>query len=321
MGVLNVTPDSFSDGGRYDAPAEAIARGHELAAQGADWVDVGGESTRPGAEPPPTRPRSCGGWCPWSRPWPARASRVSIDTRKAGVARAAVAGRRPDDQRRVGLARRGGRRPRRGLGGHARAGRPADDAGRPPLRRRGRRGAGPPRGPGRAGPRGRRARGVDRPRHRLREDHRAQPPAPRAPRRAGGHGPPRAGGHEPQALPRGAARPVGRQPTRSSAPTTGSRARWPPPPGRWPAAPRWCGCTTYGRRAMRSPSSPERSGGRRSADEGQVGAGDPTPQLLVDPQGPAGRVRAARRATAPTTAACAGRRRSSGSASRASPAS
>lgn len=49
MGVLNVTADSFSDGGRYLDPAAAIARGLQLAAAGADIVDVGGESTRPGA--------------------------------------------------------------------------------------------------------------------------------------------------------------------------------------------------------------------------------------------------------------------------------
>jgi len=49
MGVLNVTPDSFSDGGRYLAPDRAIEHGLELATQGADWIDVGGESTRPGS--------------------------------------------------------------------------------------------------------------------------------------------------------------------------------------------------------------------------------------------------------------------------------
>ena len=49
MGVLNVTPDSFSDGGRFLEPATAIARGRALAASGVDIVDVGGESTRPGA--------------------------------------------------------------------------------------------------------------------------------------------------------------------------------------------------------------------------------------------------------------------------------
>ncbi|HET7446103.1 MAG TPA: dihydropteroate synthase [Solirubrobacterales bacterium] len=51
MGVVNVTPDSFSDGGRYLDPSEAIAHGEELAWHGAAIVDVGGESTRPGALP------------------------------------------------------------------------------------------------------------------------------------------------------------------------------------------------------------------------------------------------------------------------------
>ena len=51
MGVLNVTPDSFSDGGLYLDPLRALQRGVELARQGADWIDVGGESTRPGSQP------------------------------------------------------------------------------------------------------------------------------------------------------------------------------------------------------------------------------------------------------------------------------
>lgn len=51
MGVVNVTPDSFSDGGRFLSPIDAIAHGRRLAAEGAAVVDVGGESTRPGAEP------------------------------------------------------------------------------------------------------------------------------------------------------------------------------------------------------------------------------------------------------------------------------
>jgi dihydropteroate synthase len=51
MGILNVTPDSFSDGGRWFDTDAAVARGRELIAEGADIVDVGGESTRPGAEP------------------------------------------------------------------------------------------------------------------------------------------------------------------------------------------------------------------------------------------------------------------------------
>lgn len=49
MGILNVTPDSFSDGGEHAAPAAALAHAVALAEQGADIIDVGGESTRPGA--------------------------------------------------------------------------------------------------------------------------------------------------------------------------------------------------------------------------------------------------------------------------------
>ena len=89
MGVLNVTPDSFSDGGRYLDPEAAIARGLALAAEGADIVDVGGESTRPGAQPVPAEVEA-------ARVVPvieALAShvRVSVDTRNAAVAEAAVA--------------------------------------------------------------------------------------------------------------------------------------------------------------------------------------------------------------------------------------
>ena len=51
MGVLNVTPDSFSDGGLFDAHDRAIARAHQMLAEGADIIDIGGESTRPGAPP------------------------------------------------------------------------------------------------------------------------------------------------------------------------------------------------------------------------------------------------------------------------------
>lgn len=53
MGIVNVTPDSFSDGGRYQDPELAIQHGLDLAQQGADLVDVGGESTRPGSDPVP----------------------------------------------------------------------------------------------------------------------------------------------------------------------------------------------------------------------------------------------------------------------------
>ena len=53
MGVVNVTPDSFSDGGAFDDAADAVAHGRRLAAEGAAILDVGGESTRPGADPVP----------------------------------------------------------------------------------------------------------------------------------------------------------------------------------------------------------------------------------------------------------------------------
>jgi dihydropteroate synthase len=53
VGILNVTPDSFSDGSRYLDAAAALARAREMVAEGADWIDVGGESTRPGSEPVP----------------------------------------------------------------------------------------------------------------------------------------------------------------------------------------------------------------------------------------------------------------------------
>src|SRR2546421_4946069 len=51
MGILNVTPDSFSDGGRFFDPEVAVRHGLEMASDGADFIDVGGESTRPGSEP------------------------------------------------------------------------------------------------------------------------------------------------------------------------------------------------------------------------------------------------------------------------------
>ncbi len=89
MGILNVTPDSFSDGGRWLDTDAAITKGRALFSEGADWVDVGGESTRPGAEPVPPdveaqRVRAVVQAL-------AEHGAVSIDTRRASVARAAVA--------------------------------------------------------------------------------------------------------------------------------------------------------------------------------------------------------------------------------------
>jgi dihydropteroate synthase len=90
MGVVNVTPDSFSDGGLYLDPDAAVAHGEELAAEGAAILDVGGESTRPGADPvsadeelqrvvPVVERLAVGG-----------AARVSVDTTKLAVAEAAL---------------------------------------------------------------------------------------------------------------------------------------------------------------------------------------------------------------------------------------
>ena len=53
MGVVNVTPDSFSDGGRFLDAEAALTHARRLIAEGADMIDIGGESTRPGAEPVP----------------------------------------------------------------------------------------------------------------------------------------------------------------------------------------------------------------------------------------------------------------------------
>ena len=90
MGVVNVTPDSFSDGGLYLDAGKAVARGLELAAEGADILDVGGESTRPGSRPTPEAEEM-------ERIVPVIAALrektsvlISVDTTKAAVARAAL---------------------------------------------------------------------------------------------------------------------------------------------------------------------------------------------------------------------------------------
>lgn len=90
MGVLNVTPDSFSDGGRWLDPAAAVAHGRDMAADGADIIDVGGESTRPGARPVP-EDEELRRVLPVVEALADEGLVVSIDTRKAAVARAAVA--------------------------------------------------------------------------------------------------------------------------------------------------------------------------------------------------------------------------------------
>ncbi len=89
MGIVNVTPDSFSDGGLYDDAAAGVARGLELHAAGADLVDVGGESTRPGARRPSPE-EELARVLPVVAGLAERDVAVSVDTMRAEVARAAV---------------------------------------------------------------------------------------------------------------------------------------------------------------------------------------------------------------------------------------
>ena len=92
VGVLNVTPDSFSDGGRFASVTDAVDAGVTMVDEGADWIDVGGESTRPGSQPVPEDEEK-------ARVLPVIAglrdrlggrARLSIDTYKSGTARAAL---------------------------------------------------------------------------------------------------------------------------------------------------------------------------------------------------------------------------------------
>jgi dihydropteroate synthase len=89
MGILNVTPDSFHDGGEYNATADAIERAEEMVAEGADIVDVGGESTRPGADPVGI-PEETDRVVPVIEALSGIDALVSVDTRKAAVAEAAL---------------------------------------------------------------------------------------------------------------------------------------------------------------------------------------------------------------------------------------
>jgi dihydropteroate synthase len=90
MGVVNVTPDSFSDGGQWFEPSAAIEHGHELIAQGADILDVGGESTRPGAERPSVAEEKRR-VLPVVAALAAAGAVVSVDTMRAEVAEEALA--------------------------------------------------------------------------------------------------------------------------------------------------------------------------------------------------------------------------------------
>jgi dihydropteroate synthase len=89
MGVVNVTPDSFSDGGAFEDPAAAVAHGRRLAREGATILDVGGESTRPGAERVPVE-EELERVVPVIEGLADVNARISIDTMKLAVAQAAV---------------------------------------------------------------------------------------------------------------------------------------------------------------------------------------------------------------------------------------
>lgn len=90
MGILNVTPDSFSDGGEYEDPSRAVERAMTMVHEGADIVDIGGESTRPGA-PEVSQQEEMERVIPvLERLVSAGCSALSVDTRKVEVARAAV---------------------------------------------------------------------------------------------------------------------------------------------------------------------------------------------------------------------------------------
>ncbi len=91
MGILNVTPDSFSDGGRHNAPARAIAAARAMQDAGAAIIDIGGESTRPGAAPV-TRNQELARVLPVLAGLRDSGAVLSIDTRHAEVMRRAVAG-------------------------------------------------------------------------------------------------------------------------------------------------------------------------------------------------------------------------------------
>jgi dihydropteroate synthase len=91
MGVLNVTPDSFSDGGRFMEPETAVAQGRMMAAAGADIIDIGGESTRPGSEGVDARTELDRVLPIIERLAATTPALISIDTQKAAVADAALA--------------------------------------------------------------------------------------------------------------------------------------------------------------------------------------------------------------------------------------
>jgi dihydropteroate synthase len=90
MGILNITPDSFSDGGRYFDPDQAIARGKEIEQEGAELLDIGGQSSRPGSEPVPEGEEISRVLPVISALAPALKIPISIDTYRAPIAQRAI---------------------------------------------------------------------------------------------------------------------------------------------------------------------------------------------------------------------------------------
>ena len=91
MGILNITPDSFSDGGRFTAPATALLHAEKMAADGAAIIDIGGESTRPGAKTVSEQEEIDRVAPVIEAVYDAVDVPISVDTSKPGVMRAAVA--------------------------------------------------------------------------------------------------------------------------------------------------------------------------------------------------------------------------------------
>ena len=89
MGILNVTPDSFADGGRHNSFEAALKRGEEMLAEGVDIIDIGGESTKPGADRVPEI-EELNRVIPVIKALASKGARISIDTMRASTAKAAV---------------------------------------------------------------------------------------------------------------------------------------------------------------------------------------------------------------------------------------
>ena len=89
MGILNVTPDSFADGGRHNSFDAALKRGEEMLAEGVDIIDIGGESTKPGADRVPEI-EELNRVIPVIKALASKGARISIDTMRASTAKAAV---------------------------------------------------------------------------------------------------------------------------------------------------------------------------------------------------------------------------------------